>query len=77
MQLPVFFRLLRACASFGGWTGEVRWRETGYEISQALKRLSRTNFGYASVRGVDMIISENVDDMPRYAKFNLLLSLPI
>ena len=77
VQLPVFFRLLRACASFGGWTGEVRWRETGYEISQALKRLSRTNFGYASVRGVDMIMSENVDDMPRYAKFNLPLSLPI
>ena len=56
-------------------TGEVRWRETEYENSQALKRFSRTYFGHASVRGADMIMSENVDDMPRHAKFNLPLSL--
>ena len=29
------------------------------------------------MRGVDVIMSEKVDDMPRYAKFNLPLSLPI
>lgn len=47
-------------------TGEVQWREKGYAIFQALERHSRTNFGYASVRGVDMMMSEKVDDMPSY-----------
>jgi hypothetical protein len=38
-------------------------------------RSSRTNFGYASVRGVDLKMSEKVEDMPRYVKFTLPLSL--
>ena len=29
------------------------------------------------MRGVDVIMSEKVDDMPRYAKFKFPLSLPI
>ena len=59
------------------FSAEVRWREMGYEIFQALERHSGTNFGYAITRWVDVIMPEKVDDMPRYAKFNLPLPLPI
>jgi mannosyl-oligosaccharide alpha-1,2-mannosidase len=58
-------------------TGEVRWHKRGYEIFQALERHSRTNFGYASVRGVDVSLSEKVNHMPWYSKFAFPLSLQV
>ena len=71
----VFFYTVESLCILWKTTAEVRWREIGYEIFQILERRSRTNSGCASMRGVDVIMS--VDDMPRYAKFNLPLSLPI
>ena len=70
-----FFQTVESLYILWKTTGEVQWRERGYAIFRALERHSRTNFGYASVRGVDMIMSEKVDDMPRYATVTFPLSL--
>lgn len=46
-------------------TGDVKWRERGYEIFKAIMRVSKTHFGFASIDGVDRIIPPKSDDMPR------------
>ena len=58
-------------------TGDVKWRERGYEIFQAIEKHTRTTYGYTSVRGVtgneDNV--EKLDDMPRY--FSPTFSFPV
>lgn len=46
-------------------TGDVKWREKGYAIFQAINKFARTEYGFASVHGVDGNIRQ-LDDMPRY-----------
>jgi mannosyl-oligosaccharide alpha-1,2-mannosidase len=46
-------------------TGDVKWRERGYEIFQAIDRVSKTDFGYASIKEVDQIEPQKYDSMPR------------
>jgi hypothetical protein len=48
-------------------TGDVKWREHGWAIWEAIETKTRTPSGYASVRGVDQIDPEKIDSMPRYA----------
>ncbi|KDR66394.1 hypothetical protein GALMADRAFT_80958 [Galerina marginata CBS 339.88] len=46
-------------------TGDVKWRERGYSIFQAIIKQARTEYGFASVVGVDGASSQ-IDDMPSY-----------
>ena len=46
-------------------TGDVKWRERGYGIFQAIEKHARTRFGYTTVRGIDGHVQQ-LDDMPRY-----------
>ena len=50
-------------------TGDVKWRERGYRIFQAIEKNARTKYGYTSIRGVHMKEVEQLDDMPRYFIF--------
>jgi mannosyl-oligosaccharide alpha-1,2-mannosidase len=47
-------------------TGDVKWRERGYRIFQAMEKHTRTEYGYTSIRGVNTKIVQKLDDMPRY-----------
>ncbi len=46
-------------------TGDVKWRQRGYDIFQAIEKHTRTTYGYASVYGVDSLRPNQMDDMPR------------
>lgn len=46
-------------------TGDLKWRERGYAIFQAIEKHTRTKFGYASIHGIDGHKSHQLDDMPR------------
>ncbi|RDB31115.1 Endoplasmic reticulum mannosyl-oligosaccharide 1,2-alpha-mannosidase [Hypsizygus marmoreus] len=47
-------------------TGDVKWRERGYEIFLAIERVAKTKYGYASVDRVDDEVPRQIDDMPSY-----------
>ncbi|PPQ80066.1 hypothetical protein CVT25_001495 [Psilocybe cyanescens] len=47
-------------------TGDVKWRERGYEIFKAIKKHTWTKFGFTSVHGVDTTSVTYVDDMPSW-----------
>jgi Glycosyl hydrolase family 47 len=49
-------------------TGDVKWRERGYAIFQAIEEHTRSKFGYTSVNFVSRRIYQ-LDDMPRLIKF--------
>ena len=58
-------------------TGDVKWRERGYKMFQAIEKHTRTKFGYTTVSGIDGYI-RHLDDMPRYIIyyiFSLLVNL--
>ncbi|KAF8896775.1 glycoside hydrolase family 47 protein [Gymnopilus junonius] len=46
-------------------TGDVKWREWGNAIFEAINRNSRTEYGFASVKGIDKNVGK-IDDMPSY-----------
>lgn len=47
-------------------TGDEVWRERGYEIFQAIERHTKTEYGYASVSGVDKAEPVKQNSMPRF-----------
>ncbi|KAF8628837.1 hypothetical protein AX17_005897 [Amanita inopinata Kibby_2008] len=47
-------------------TGDVRWRERGWEIFQAIETHSRTKYGYANVMSVDRYPYLQDNDMPSW-----------
>ena len=47
-------------------TGDIKWRERGYAIFQAIEKHTRTRYGYASVLDIDKETVIQLDDMPRY-----------
>ena len=48
-------------------TGDVKWRERGYGIFQAIEKHARTRYGYTTVRGIDDRHGvQQLDEMPRY-----------
>jgi hypothetical protein len=55
-------------------TGDVKWRERGYGIFQAIEKHARTRFGYTTVHGIDGSIQQ-LDEMPRYISFYLILHI--
>ena len=57
-------------------TGDVKWREKGYAIFQAINKFARTEYGFASVHGVDGNIRQ-LDDMPRYGFESLIFSVDL
>lgn len=55
-------------------TGDVKWRERGYDIFKSLNKFTKTDYGYASISGVDGVDPQKVDDMPRYIPSQNILS---
>jgi len=47
-------------------TGDVKWRERGYAIFQAIEKYARATNGYTSVHGVDSPQVRALDDMPSW-----------
>ncbi|KAG8956302.1 hypothetical protein FRC04_004382 [Tulasnella sp. 424] len=47
-------------------TGDEVWRERGYEIFKAIERHTKTEYGYASVSGVDKAEPVKQNSMPSY-----------
>ncbi|KIO22861.1 glycoside hydrolase family 47 protein [Tulasnella calospora MUT 4182] len=47
-------------------TGDEVWRERGYEIFKAIERHTKTEYGYASVSGVDKEEPLKQNSMPSY-----------
>lgn len=47
-------------------TGDVKWRERGFAIFEAIEKHSRTEYGYASVGSIAYAPHTKIDDMPRY-----------
>src|SRR6188768_1550574 len=47
-------------------TGDVKWRERGYGIFQAIEKYAKTTYGYSSLHGVDQPQVRLLNDMPRY-----------
>ena len=46
-------------------TGDIKWREHGWAIWEAIEEKTRTSSGYASVQGVDRSDPYKLDSMPR------------
>jgi len=46
-------------------TGDVKWRERGYAIFKAIEGHTRTDFGYASIHGVNGAVQQ-LDEMPSW-----------
>jgi mannosyl-oligosaccharide alpha-1,2-mannosidase len=53
-------------------TGDVKWRERGYGIFQAIEKHARTKYGYTTVRGIDGVAVQQLDEMPRFNLISLL-----
>ena len=49
-------------------TGDVKWREHGYKVFQAIEKHTRTKFGYTTVSLSDGNVRPE-DYMPRYFLF--------
>lgn len=47
-------------------TGDVRWRQRGWVIFEALEKETRNEVGYASLKSVEESPSTQIDEMPRY-----------
>ncbi|KJA15407.1 glycoside hydrolase family 47 protein [Hypholoma sublateritium FD-334 SS-4] len=47
-------------------TGDVKWRDRGYAIFQAIEKYTRTVYGYGSIYGVDSLRPSQMDDMPSF-----------
>jgi len=47
-------------------TGNVRWREYGWLIFEAIEKHSRTQYGYASISSVNILPAELKNEMPSY-----------
>ncbi|KJA15404.1 glycoside hydrolase family 47 protein [Hypholoma sublateritium FD-334 SS-4] len=47
------------------FTGDLKWRNRGYEIYQAIEEHTRTEFGYASISDVDSGL-RHMDEMPSF-----------
>jgi mannosyl-oligosaccharide alpha-1,2-mannosidase len=47
-------------------TGDVKWREHGWSIWEAIEKKTRTSSGYASVQSVDQAQPYMMDSMPSY-----------
>ena len=56
-------------------TGDVKWRECGNGILQAIEKHACMRFGYTTVCGIDGLVQQ-LDDMPRYI-FHLLTFFPL
>jgi mannosyl-oligosaccharide alpha-1,2-mannosidase len=46
-------------------TGDTKWRDWGWEIFEAIERVTKTRTGYAFVRHVDKMPPPLGDAMPR------------
>lgn len=57
-------------------TGDVKWRERGWAVFQALEKHARVQNGYASVHDVDEVPAVPNDDMPRCVPSKLDPPLP-
>ncbi|KAF5383721.1 hypothetical protein D9615_003586 [Tricholomella constricta] len=47
-------------------TGEVKWRERGWSVFEAIEKHARTIYGYASITNVDSASVTLLDEMPSY-----------
>jgi mannosyl-oligosaccharide alpha-1,2-mannosidase len=47
-------------------TGDIKWRERGYAIFQAIEKHARTEYGYASIQDIDQETVTQRDDMPSW-----------
>lgn len=52
-------------------TGNVKWRERGWEVFQAIQKFAKTKYGYGSISSVDRPPHVVMDDMPRWVDFIL------
>jgi mannosyl-oligosaccharide alpha-1,2-mannosidase len=46
-------------------TGDVKWRERGWAVFEAIQRETRTSAGYATIFSVDISPAPKKNDMPR------------
>jgi mannosyl-oligosaccharide alpha-1,2-mannosidase len=46
-------------------TGDIKWRERGWSVFEALERSTKTEYGYANIPNVDAIVPKHDDGMPR------------
>ena len=56
-------------------TKDVKWRERGWQIWEAIESKTRTASGYASVHGVEAVYPPRSDSMPRCAALITVSSL--
>jgi hypothetical protein len=54
-------------------TGNIKWRERGYKIFQAIEKQTRTKYGYSTVSGIDAPRVSHRDYMPRCVTSKFLL----
>ncbi|KAK0467187.1 glycoside hydrolase family 47 protein [Desarmillaria tabescens] len=47
-------------------TGDAKWRERGWRIFEAIERHTKTPYGYASIKSVEVVPPPKDDDMPSY-----------
>ena len=50
-------------------TGNIAWRERGWDVFSAIERETKTKNGYSSLQHVDTKAGSMRDEMPRYARF--------
>ena len=55
-------------------TGDIAWRERGWNVFSAIERETRTEDGYASLLYVDTKGGSKKDEMPRYAHLKFLVT---
>lgn len=56
-------------------TGDESWRERGYSIFNALQVYAKTPLGYTSLRLVNHLPVQKVDDQPRWVSPSLLFDV--
>ncbi|KAF9443158.1 glycoside hydrolase family 47 protein [Macrolepiota fuliginosa MF-IS2] len=47
-------------------TGNVKWRERGWEVFQAIQQFAKTKYGYASIASVEIPPHRALDEMPSF-----------
>jgi mannosyl-oligosaccharide alpha-1,2-mannosidase len=55
-------------------TKDVKWREHGWAIWEAINKTTRTSSGYASIQDVSKSDPQKIDSMPRSVSCDPILS---
>lgn len=67
MFVASYFQTIETIYVMWRYTGDVKWRERGWKIYEAIERYTKTPIAYGEYWDVGIAGSQPMDNMPRFA----------